>query len=150
MILQVLQWPNQPVKFTEGSAHQGPVFINVGILVLNGQIPTQRSSPGYTTLCASLYGPCVYNKGPVQQLDYLPSPKQTSTPSDGPPLRFKTIILIQITKINLKNINGLKENGQKQSKSLSNVTTCNVFLTKKGQNGQNQIFPGTFNCFFQK
>ena len=75
---------------------------------------------------------------------------QTSTPSDGPPLRFKTIILIQITKINLKNINGLKENGQKQSKSLSNVTTCNVFLTKKGQNGQNQIFPGTFNCFFQK
>ena len=25
----------------------------------------------------------------------------TSTPSDGPPLRFKTINLIQITKINL-------------------------------------------------
>ena len=64
----------------------------------------------------------------------------TSTPSDGPPLRFKTINLIQITKINLKNINGLKENGQKQSKSLSNVTTCNVFLTKTGQNGQNGIF----------
>ena len=27
--------------------------------------------------------------------------RQTSTPSDGPPLRFKTINLIQITKINL-------------------------------------------------
>ena len=66
-----------------------------------------------------------------------------------PPLRFKTIILIQITKINLKNINGLKENGKKQSKSLSNVTKCNVFFTKKGQNGQNQIFPGTFTCFLQ-
>ena len=34
---------------------------------------------------------------------------QTSTPSDGPLLRIKTINLIQITKINFKNINSLKK-----------------------------------------
>ena len=38
---------------------------------------------------------------------------------------------------------------QKMVKNPYYVTTCNVFLTKKGQNGQNQIFPGTFTCFFK-
>ena len=38
---------------------------------------------------------------------------------------------------------------QKMVIKTYNVTTCNLFLTKKGQNGQNQIFPGIFTCFFQ-
>ena len=43
----------------------------------------------------------------------------TSTPSDGPPHRFKSINLVQKQqKNNFKNINGLEENGQKQSKTL--------------------------------
>ena len=42
------------IKFSEGPAHQESVFINVGMLFLNGQDPTQRSSPGYTTYMCKL------------------------------------------------------------------------------------------------
>ena len=38
--------------------------------------------------------------------------------NNGTLLRIKTINLVQITKINLKNINSLEENGQKQPKTL--------------------------------
>ena len=75
----------------------------------------------------------------------------TSTPSDGPPLRFKTIILIQITKINLKKHQRFERKWPKNSPNLYLMSPqAMYFWPKKGQNSQNQIFPGTFNCFFQK
>ena len=37
-----------------GSAHRESVLITTGMLVLNEQNPTQRSSPGYTTYMCKL------------------------------------------------------------------------------------------------
>ena len=42
------------IKCSEGPAHQVSAFIKVGMLSLNGQVPTQRSSPGYTTYMCKL------------------------------------------------------------------------------------------------
>ena len=56
---------DQPEKFSEGHAHRGSVFNsrNTGPQRVG---PGCRDFPGVTQLiCASLDGPCVYNKGPV-------------------------------------------------------------------------------------
>ena len=66
------------IKFSEGPAHQVSVFINVGMLFLNGQDPTQRSSPGYTTYMCKLIWAVRLQQRARPQLDYPPSHKQTN------------------------------------------------------------------------
>ena len=66
------------ITFFEGPTHQVSVFINVGMLFLNGQDPTQRSSPGYTTYMYKLIWAVRLQQRARPQLDYPPSYKQTN------------------------------------------------------------------------
>ena len=74
---------------------------------------------------------------------------KTSTPSDGPPLRIKTKNLVQITEINIKTSTVWKKTAKNNPK-LYNVTTCNVFLTKKGPKRPKPDFSRNFHLFFFK
>ena len=74
---------------------------------------------------------------------------KTSTLSDGPPLRLKTINLVKITKINLKTSTVWKKMSKNSQKPYK-VTTCNVFLTKKGPKRPKPDFSRNFHLFFSK
>ena len=59
---------------------------------------------------------CLLNTKLDYVSEYIANNFITSTPSDGPPLRFKTINLVQITKINKKH----QRFGRKWPKTVQN------------------------------